>query len=97
MKKIAFLFGASILLYSCESEPEQKLETLDQKSAREVTLMTVTQGDSVLHLTKQIIWSNGEKIAEQIDTIITPNKTITWDESQKITPMSQVPIYVTVQ
>lgn len=96
MKQLLALFALTFL-FSCASEPEQKLESLDKKSAREVTLMTVNQGDSVLHLTKQIIWSNGEKIAEQVDTIITPKKINSWDDTSKITPMNEVPIYVTVQ
>ncbi len=90
----AALFGFT----SCgNQQEEQNLEQLNKKSAREVTLMTQKQGDSVLHISKQIIWSNGDKIAEKIDTIITANKVNAWGSSDTAQQLSQVPIYVTVQ
>lgn len=99
MKKILVLLTV-ITLFSCNSsaEKEQNLENLDKKSAREVTLSTVTKKDTVYHLTKQIIWVNGEKIAEQTDTIITKLVENTWEtDSTKVQKLNQVPIYVTVQ
>ncbi|HAD78401.1 MAG TPA: hypothetical protein DCF99_01820, partial [Flavobacteriaceae bacterium] len=59
-------------------------------SAREVVLTTETKGDSVLHITKQKIWSNDLMIAEKVDTLIT-HKQYTPTDSTKI------PIYVTIQ
>ncbi|MBP3943718.1 hypothetical protein J5U18_09105 [Sphingobacteriaceae bacterium WQ 2009] len=90
------LFSSILLLVSCQNQPAQKLENLDKKSAREVTLTTVTKGDSVLHITKQKIWYNGEQIAEQNDTLITADKPSTWGGTDT-TSLRQVPIYVTVQ
>lgn len=85
-------------LGSCaEQAKEDSLEQLDKKSAREVTLMTVSKGDSVLHITRQHIWFNGEKIADKTDTLITANKVNTWNDSDSSKTLSQVPIFVTVQ
>lgn len=95
-----YLFGLlfSISLFACSNpKQEQKLEALDQKSAREVTLMTEQKGDSVYHITRQHIWFNGEKIATQSDTIVTPNRVKTWSETDSTKTLSQVPIFVTVQ
>lgn len=92
----AIIVGLS-LLSSCQEEPEQKLEQLNNKSAREVTLTTATNGDTVYHITKQHIWYAGEKIAEKIDTIATPNKVMTWDTAAVKPTISKIPIYVTVQ
>lgn len=90
------LFSASLI--SCSNpKQEQKLEALDQKSAREVTLMTEKKGDTVYHITRQNIWFNGEKIATQSDTIVTPNQVKTWNNSDSAKTLSEVPIFVTVQ
>lgn len=97
MKKI---FAASFLLtlVACgSSDKKNELENLDKKSSREVTLSTVTKGDSVYHLTKQIIWLNGEEIATKIDTIKTGLKPNTWNTDTTALKLNQVPIYVTVQ
>lgn len=86
------------LLNSCgANEDERTLETLDKKSSREVTLMTVTQGDSVYHISRQFIWFNGEKIAERTDTIVTANKVASWSANDSANSLNKVPIYVTVQ
>lgn len=83
---------------SCQNrQREQALTQLDKKLAREVTLKTVTKGDSVLHITTQHIWYNGEQIASESDTIktaVTPN---TWDGADSSATLSEVPIYVTIQ
>ena len=95
-KYIAYAFGI-LTCISCSQNEEKNLEELDKKSAREVTLTTVKKGDSVLHISKQNIWYNGEKIAEKTDTIVTANKVATWGSSEEKTPMSEIPIFVTVQ
>lgn len=87
-----------ISFMSCNNrESEQALEQLDKKSAREVTLKTITKGDSVLHITTQHIWFNGEQIASKNDTIVTALAPGTWTTSDSSTTLSKVPIYVTVQ
>lgn len=86
-----------LVLASCENQKEQTLEQLDKKSAREVTLKTITQGDSVLHITTQHIWYNGEQIASKSDTIKTASAPNTWDGIDSTKTLSKVPIYVTVQ
>lgn len=92
MKKIVFLAVALTTLFACQSNQNenQNLEQIDKKSAREVVLTTETVGDSVLHITKQKIWSNDLMIAEKVDTLIT-HKQYTPTDSTKI------PIYVTIQ
>lgn len=100
MNRMKLLFGilASLTLAACSnSEKEQVLEQLDKKSAREVTLKTVTQGDSVLHITNQHIWYNGEQIAAKSDTIITALTPNTWDGADSTKTLGKVPIFVTVQ
>ncbi|ERJ59914.1 hypothetical protein [Sphingobacterium paucimobilis] len=94
-----FITALSVsLLTACNSgQQEQILEQLDKKSAREVTLKTVTQGDSVLHITSQHIWYNGEQIASKNDTIKTLAAPNTWDGIDSTKTLSKVPIYVTVQ
>ena len=99
MKHI-LVFGFFILFLSCTNTGtgNQNLEELDQKSAREVTLTTATKGDTVYHITKQIIWVNGEKIQEKTDTITTKLTENTWEaDSSKVEKLNQIPIYVTVQ
>ncbi len=97
MKHVLILTAALLGLASCGNEQAQNLEQLDKKSAREVTLMTQKQGDSVWHISKQIIWYNGEKIAERYDTIITPSTLNTWGGGDSSQQLSLIPIYVTVQ
>lgn len=87
-----------IAFVSCANQgQEQALEQLDKKSAREVTLKTVLQGDSVLHITTQHIWFNGEQIASKSDTLKTENSPKTWEATDSTKNLSKVPIYVTVQ
>lgn len=96
MKKLA-LICCVIGLLSCEDK-QNNLENLDKKSAREVTLTTVTKNDIVYHLTKQIIWVNGEKLVEKTDTIQTKLVESTWEvDSSKIKKLNTIPIFVTVQ
>ena len=92
MKKILFLTLISTTFFACQSNKDenQNLEQIDKKSAREVVLSTKTVGDSVMHITKQEIWSNDLAIAEKVDTLIT-HKQYTPTDSTKI------PIYVTIQ
>lgn len=83
---------------SCQDwQDEQALEQLDKKLAREVTLKTVTQGDSVLHITTQHIWYHGEQITSKSDTIVTAVAPNTWSSVDSSATLSKVPIYVTVQ
>lgn len=95
-----YLFGifSFLTLVACNNnQGEQTLEQLDKKSAREVTLKTITRGDSVLHITTQHIWYNGEQIASKNDTIVTASTPNTWDTVDSTQTLSKVPIYVTVQ
>lgn len=95
--KYYLLAAAILLLFGCK-EKEQVLEQLDKKSAREVTLSTVKQGDSVWHITHQVVWFNGSKLAEQSDTLRTANVRGDWStEDTTSNQLSKVPIYVTVQ
>lgn len=87
-----------ISITSCQNrQSEQALEQLDKKSAREVALKTVTKGDSVLHITTQHIWFNGEQITSSSDTIVTAIAPGTWNTTDSSATLSKVPIYVTVQ
>ncbi|MCA5003740.1 hypothetical protein [Sphingobacterium bovistauri] len=96
--KYLFLLSTLFVLASCTNKPEEKsLEQLDKKSAREVTLKTVTQGDSVLHITTQHIWYNGEQVASKSDTIKTELAPKTWGSVDTANTLGKVPIYVTVQ
>jgi len=92
MKKILLITLPLTTFFACQSNQNenQNLEQIDKKSAREVVLTTETKGDSVLHITKQKIWSNDLIIAEKVDTLIT-HKQYTPTDSTKI------PIYVTIQ
>ncbi|MGV0938338.1 MULTISPECIES: hypothetical protein [unclassified Empedobacter] len=92
MKKILLITLPLTTFFACQSNKNenQNLEQIDKKSAREVVLTTETKGDSVLHITKQKIWSNDLIIAEKVDTLIT-HKQYTPTDSTKI------PIYVTIQ
>ena len=96
--KFLFVIISILGVTSCiQPEKEQSLEQLDKKSAREVVLKTVTKGDSVLHITTQQIWFNGEQVAAQSDTIITGVAPKTWNDIDSSKTLSKVPIYVTVQ
>lgn len=87
-----------LIFMACGNKAEeQALEQLDKKSAREVTLKTVTQGDSVLHITDQHIWYNGEQIVSKSDTIITAVAPNTWGSVDTSNTLNKVPIFVTVQ
>ena len=93
MKKIIlFALFSTTIFFACQSNQEQNqnLEQINKDSAREVVLTTQTKGDSVLHITKQKIWSNNMMIAEKIDTLIT-HKQYTPTDSIRL------PIYVTIQ
>lgn len=87
----------SIVSCTRSTNKEQALEELDKKSAREVVLKTVSKGDSVLHITTQYIWFNGDQIASKSDTIITAVAPKSWDTVDSSKVLSKVPIYVTVQ
>jgi len=97
MKYLLSILGL-IAIAACQNrQREQALTQLDKKLAREVTLKTVTQGDSVLHITTQHIWYQGEQIASESDTIKTAVQPNTWDRADSSATLSQVPIYVTIQ
>ncbi len=97
MKLLIGIFTLLGFVACTNAKPEQNLEQLDKKSAREVTLKTVTQGDSVLHITVQTIWFNGEQVVAQADTLKTAISPNTWDVVDSTKNLSKVPIYVTVQ
>lgn len=87
-----------IAISACQQrQREQALTQLDTKLAREVTLKTVTNGDTVLHITTQYIWYNGEQIASKSDTIRTAVIPGTWERADSSVTLSEVPIYVTIQ
>lgn len=87
----------TLALTACTEKPENKLESLDKKSAREVTLSTEVVGDTVLHLVKQRIWANGELILAKVDTLKTSQQIIDSKTNQEPATMAKVPIYVTVE
>lgn len=96
--KTTFVILSLILFASCQNPTqEQTLENLDKKSAREVTLTTITKGDTVYHLTKQNIWVNGERIVQKTDTVKTSLTEKTWSSSENQVKLNEIPIYVTVQ
>ncbi|HLW63127.1 MAG TPA: hypothetical protein VKY33_06965 [Flavobacterium sp.] len=96
--KTTFVILSLILFASCQNPTqEQALENLDKKSAREVTLTTITKGDTVYHLTKQNIWVNGERIVQKVDTVKTSLTEKTWNSSENQVKLNEIPIYVTVQ
>jgi len=96
--KTTFVILSLILFASCQNPAqEQALENLDKKSAREVTLTTITKGDTVYHLTKQNIWVNGERIVQKVDTVKTSLTEKTWNSSENQVKLNEIPIYVTVQ
>lgn len=98
MKKLFFIPFLALLASCSNSQKEDNLENLDKKSAREVVLTTKTSGDTVFHITKQIIWFNSEQIATAVDTVVTLKKENTWEISQDSTlSLDKIPIYVTIQ
>lgn len=90
MKKLIYLAIITPLFIACltENNQNQNLEQLDKSSAREVILTTKTVEDSILHITKQKIWSNNQLVGEKIDTLIT---------KKQPTDTIKTPIYVTIQ
>lgn len=97
--KYLLILGVALSLLSCSNtQKEDNLENLNKKSAREVVLTTKTNGDTVYHITKQIIWFNNEQIATATDTVVTLKKENTWGSPQDSTlSLDQIPIYVTIQ
>jgi hypothetical protein len=91
-------FLTALYFAACQAPTqEQPLAALDKKSAREVTLLTKTHGDSVYHITVQHLWFNGEQIATKTDTLVTPLTPQTWESTDSTQNLGNVPIYVTVQ
>ena len=99
MKKLYILPVLMLSLVSfMQNQNEDNLESLNKKSAREVVLTTKTNGDTVYHITKQIIWYNNEQIATATDTVITLKKANTWEiEKDSTMSLDKIPIYVTIQ
>lgn len=97
MKSFLSVIILMTLVGCSTSVKEEGLEGLDKKSAREVTLTTVTKGDTVYHLTIQNIWLNGEKIAQKVDTVKTNLTQKTWSSNDSTLKLNEIPIYVTVQ
>ena len=97
MKKAIGIAGClAIMATACTQQPTQNLESLDKKSAREVTLKTITSGDSIYHITAQTIWANGKMVQQKVDTITTAKNFSDWGDSQP-TSLEKIPIYVTVE
>lgn len=99
MKKLYILPVLMLPFVSCmQNQSEDNLESLNKKSAREVVLTTKTKGDTVYHITKQIIWYNNEQIATATDTVVTLKKANTWETKKDSTiSLDKIPIYVTIQ
>lgn len=98
MKKILALIFIMSLASCGNNTKEDNLENINKKSAREVVLSTQTKGDSVFHITKQVLWYNNEQIATSVDTIVTLKKEKTWETAQDSTlSLDKIPIYVTIQ
>ncbi|MDM1378992.1 hypothetical protein [Myroides marinus] len=88
---------AVFALVSCGGESKKTdLETIDKQSAREVTIKSVVAGDSILHITSQKIWANGQLVTQKTDTLKTAKEVKAWGESTSTT-LVKVPIYVTVE
>ncbi|MBB1148667.1 MULTISPECIES: hypothetical protein [unclassified Myroides] len=98
MKKAIIAGGVIALITTAcsQQQPSQNLESLDKKSAREVTLKTIPAGDSIHHITAQTIWANGQVVLESVDTITTAKNISDWGASQP-TSLEKIPIYVTVE
>ncbi|MDR0229444.1 MAG: hypothetical protein LBI72_10320 [Flavobacteriaceae bacterium] len=96
MKYILFV-AIVILGVSCGGDSNNStLEQLDKKSAREVSLKSVVVGDSILHITEQKIWAEGQLVVQKSDTIKTAKEIKSWD-SNTATTLVKTPIYVTVE
>ncbi|MDM1043249.1 hypothetical protein HX004_02710 [Myroides sp. 1354] len=89
-------FIALIATACTQQQSTQNLESLDKKSAREVTLKTITSGDSIYHITAQTIWVNGKMVQQKVDTITTAKNFSDWGDNQP-TSLEKIPIYVTVE
>ncbi len=99
MKNISAFFLFGLILTACSNTADNKLESLDKSSAREVVLKTVVAGDTTLHISSQKIWANNEIIATKVDTIKTATKVMSWSTDAKDSgiDMTKTPIYVTVE
>lgn len=97
MKKITYAALLGLFFVSCTDTNTNKLESLDKKTAREVTLTTEIVGDSVYHLVKQRIWANNELILAKIDTLKTANTIENPKVPGESVKLEKVPIYVTVE
>lgn len=95
-KAIGIASFIALIATACTQQPTQNLESLDKKSAREVTLKTITAGDSIYHITAQTIWVNGTMVQQKVDTITTAKNVSDWGDSQP-TSLEKIPIYVTVE
>lgn len=98
MKKAIVVVGIIALIATAcsQQQPSQNLESLDKKSAREVTLKTIPAGDSIYHITAQTIWVNGQAVLEKVDTLTTAKNVNDWGANQP-TSLEKIPIYVTVE
>lgn len=95
MKYILTLLSVFALI-SCSEGKQNNLEPIDKQSAREVTLKAVVAGDSILHITSQKVWANGQLVAQKVDTLKTPKEITVWGEKTPTT-LVKTPIYVTVE
>ncbi len=99
MMKIYFLFliGLTALFTSCTNSAQtNNLTHLEKTAAREVSLKTVVQGDSIFHITSQTIWANDQIISTKTDTIKTLKEIPDWNANTP-TSLVNIPIFVTVQ
>ncbi|WP_410878440.1 hypothetical protein [Myroides sp. DW712] len=95
-KAIGITSFLALITAACSQQPKQNLESLDKKSAREVTLKTISSGDSIYHITAQTIWVNGKMVQQKVDTITTAKNVSDWGDTQP-TSLEKIPIYVTVE
>lgn len=94
--KYILIIPLAFIVLACQPSSNSNLETLDKKSAREVTLRSIVAGDSVLHITDQKIWANGELLVQRVDTVKTSKEVSGWNAQEK-TSLEKTPIYVTVE
>lgn len=87
---------AVVFCSACTQQAANKLEALDTKSSREVTIKSEVSGDSILHITHQKIWANGQIVAQKTDTVKTAKEITAWGESNPVS-LVKTPIYVTVE
>ena len=90
--RVLLVSGFIGLMCGCTEYKNEPLEHLDTKSAREVTLTTSIKGDTVYHITQQSIWINGERIAQQTDTLTTRQKVSTWSSEEDKQKLDEIPI-----